>query len=273
VAALAIRLDTRQVRAYNAAMQTQTPASAAGMASDIPGDEPLTLGGRIGRIGGALVSPVKTFQAIARRPTWAAPLILWILMAGATSVIVTPKIDFEHLMRQRMAQRGVVMSDEQLQRTVAAQERFRWIGEVAAVVMPVIIAGLVALLFFGAFAAAGQKAMSYTQSIAVTTHAFVPQILAGFGTAIVAWRMDRIDPAGLGDLLCSNPACFATGTLAPALHAALQAVDLYVAWTLVLMVIGYAAATRLSRGFTAAVVVGVWILYVIAKVALAGLLG
>lgn len=255
-------------------MQTETPAStAAGGSSDIPGDERLTLGGRIGRIGGALVSPVKTFQAIARRPTWAAPLVLWILMAGVTSMIVTPKIDFQRLMRQRMAQSGVVLSDEQMQQRLATAERFRWVGEVAAVVMPVIIAGVVALVFFGAFAAAGQKAMSYKQSLAVTTHAFVPQILAGFGTAIVASRMDRIDPAGLGDLLCSNPACFATGTLAPALHAALQAVDLYVAWTLVLMVIGYAAATRLFRGFTASVVVGLWILFVIGKVALAGLFG
>ncbi|HEY7790262.1 MAG TPA: YIP1 family protein [Vicinamibacterales bacterium] len=257
-------------------MQTNTSASpAAGPAAQVPGTDPeaLTVGARVGRIIGVLVSPVKTFHSIAGKPSWLAPLVLWILAAGVTSAIVTPKMDFQAMMRQRMAQRGVVMSDQQMQQAVAIQQRFRWIGEVAAVVMPVIIAGLVSLLFFAAFAAAGQKSMSYGQSFAVTTHAFVPQSLAGFATAIVAAGMTTINPMALGDLLCSSPACFASGTLAPATHAVLQALDIYVIWTLVLMTIGYAAAARVSRTLTGSVVVVVWVLYVIGKVALSGFFG
>ncbi len=175
-------------------------------------------------------------------------------------------------LRERLARSGTQMSDEQMQQALAAQQRFRSVGYAFVVVSPIVTGLVVALVFWGAFSVAGAKALNYRQSFAVTLHAFIPQILASIGLAALAWPMDRINPNQLGDLLCSSPACFA-GDLSPVMHAALQSLDIYVFWTLILLVIGYAAAAKVSRGLASGIIGSVWIVYVIAKVALSGLFG
>ncbi|HVC18433.1 MAG TPA: YIP1 family protein [Vicinamibacterales bacterium] len=225
------------------------------------------------RIVDVLVAPVQTFQQIAARPTWLAPLVLWLLAAGLLAAAVTPKLDLARVMREQAASRGIVMSDAQIQQALDLQHRFRWLGYAGVMVTPVVTAGLVSLVFFAAFTVAGAKSLSYRQAFGVSTHAFLPQILASFGGAVVAWRMDTIDPRNVGDLVCSSPVCLAGGGLTPLMHAALQSLDIYVIWTLILLVIGYAAAAKVSRGLAAGIVGSTWIVYVVLKVAVSGLFG
>jgi FtsH-binding integral membrane protein len=56
-----------------------------------------------------------------------------------------------------------------------------------------------------------------------------------------------------------------------ALHALLQSVDLFSIWTLILLVIGFSLAAKVSRKSAAAVVIVVWILFVLGKVGFAAL--
>ena len=248
----------------------ETPDTAAGTPGT--GEPVLTFGERLGRLGGAIVAPVQTFEAIARRPNWVVPLVFWILLSAAVGAVVTPKLDLQAALRERLARTGTTMSDEQMQQALAAQERFKSVGYVFVAVSPIVTGLVVALVFWGAFSVAGAKALSYRESFGVTLHAFIPQILASIGLAALVWPTNKVNPSQLGDLLCSSPACFA-GDLSPVMHAALQSLDIYVFWTLILMVIGYAAAARVSRGLATGIVGSVWIVYVIAKVALSGIFG
>ncbi|MDE3155657.1 MAG: YIP1 family protein [Acidobacteriota bacterium] len=236
-------------------------------------EPPLTLGERLGRLVGVLVAPVQTFNRIASRPTWVAPLVLWMVLSAGVGFIVTPRLDMQAALRERMARAGTEVSDEQMQRVLAAQERFRPFAYAVVVVSPIATGLVVALLFWGAFSVAGAKALSYRQSFGVTLHAFIPQILASVALGALVWPMDKVNPNQLGDLLCSSPACFAGSDLSPVVHALLQSLDIYVFWTLILLVIGYATAAKVSRGMATGIVGGVWIVYVIAKVALSGLFG
>jgi hypothetical protein len=49
--------------------------------------------------------------------------------------------------------------------------------------------------------------------------------------------------------------------------------DIFSLWAIALLVIGFAAAARISKGTTAGGVIGMWLVYVLGKVGLAALRG
>ena len=59
----------------------------------------------------------------------------------------------------------------------------------------------------------------------------------------------------------------------PVPFAMLAALDLFTFWTLFLMIVGYAYASRLKRGQSAGIVLGIWIVVTIFRVAMAALQG
>ena len=51
----------------------------------------------------------------------------------------------------------------------------------------------------------------------------------------------------------------------PVLHSLLQSLDAFSIWVIVLLVLGYAIAAKVSRGKAAGLVVTLWALYVLGK--------
>src|SRR5262249_32074077 len=91
-------------------------------APPIPAAEPAP--NAIGRVVGALVSPGETFASIARRPTWLAPLLLWIVASIAVTMVLMPRMDWEKLTRDRMERGGQTVSAEQVQRAAEQGKKF-----------------------------------------------------------------------------------------------------------------------------------------------------
>ena len=69
-----------------------------------------------------------------------------------------------------------------------------------------------------------------------------------------------------GNVLISNLGFLATSDAAPAWAAFLSSVDLFSAWTAVLLVIGYRIVARASAATACAVVSLVWLSYVCLKI-------
>jgi len=226
----------------------------------------------VSRIGGVLFSPVKTFESLARRPTWLAPLLLWTVLSLALTAVMLPRMDFEGMMRARMEKSGQTVSDEQLEKTIAIQKRFAGLGYVWGGLVPTVLSLLLAGIFFLAFKAFGSD-LSFRHSFGVTTHAFVPGVLASVLYIPLLLRQEKVDPSNMGDLLRSNLGFLVEKESAPAVHALLQSLDLFTFWTLALLVIGYAASARVSRGKSAALILTLWLLYVLGKAGWAALFG
>ena len=99
----------------------------------------------------------------------------------------------------------------------------------------------------------------------MTSHAYLPNCLAAILLAVIAMRLERFNPADLGDLVRSNPAFLVDRHTSPVLHSLLQSVDVFSIWVLVLLVIGYSIAAKVSRGKAASIIVSLWALYVLGK--------
>ncbi len=85
----------------------------------------------IGRMLGALFSPRKTFESIARRPTWLPPVVLACLIALAVVALFTHRVGWRSYLDKQVANssRFQQLSAEQQQRTMEAQ--LKWTPRVA----------------------------------------------------------------------------------------------------------------------------------------------
>jgi hypothetical protein len=223
------------------------------------------------RIIGTFVAPEETFRAIARRPTWLAPILLWTAMAIAATAIMTPRLDMEALVRKRMASSGRELSQDQMAQAVQRSESLKWVFAGPAVLMPAVISLLLTLVFWAGYRAFGSE-LGYKQAYAVTVHAFLPQVLGGLLLIPFLLRLDRIDdPQAAGNALKSNLGVLVDPVSHPVLAAFLGSFDLFAIWTLVLLIIGYSIAARARKSRSAIFFISLWALYILGKVGLTSL--
>lgn len=235
---------------------TEAGEAPAAPAPDTASDSALA------RVPGALFSPVRTFESIARRPTWLAPLVLWMAMSVGVTAALLPRIDYEQLTRQAMQRRGQTVPEDRIASIVEQQKKFGGIfGWVIGVASPVVVGLIVAVALWGAFKAFGWDTR-FSQSFGVTTHAFLPGVLKAAFLLFLITRQETVNPQALGDLLRSNLGFLVPSDSSKPLHSLLQSLDIFSLWSLCLFIVGFAAAAKVKRGGAAGIIVTLWLLTV-----------
>jgi hypothetical protein len=227
-----------------------------------------------GRLLGALVAPAETFEAIAARPTWVAPLVLLIVLATLTGYLVSGRVDYERMMRQQNDRSGGQMTAEQVEN---AAQRAKTVAPIAGlagglVVTPAVYL-IVALLYWVGFKLLGSD-LSYKSSLATALHSMLPSAVSALLAIPVIWRHGTLtsEEARSGSFLASNLGFLAPADAGPAVRSLLTSIDLFSLWTVALAIVGYRIVARVSRGAAIGVVLTLWLLFVVGKVALAALL-
>jgi len=231
----------------------------------------------LGRLLGALAAPVKTFRSIAERPTWGAALAALLIVTTAVGVLANQRID-KNDMRQMIQQRieksrGGQATPEQVDQAVAMGEKInsvtRWLIPVFAALVYLAIAGL----FLAAFRFFGGSEIRYKTSFAVTLHGLLPGLVAALLTLPVILSREHLPLKQVqsGNLLASNLGAFAPDSLGTAARSLLSSLDFFSLWSLLLLIVGYRIAAKVSTATAATVVVVLWALYVAVKVGMAAL--
>lgn len=241
------------------------PEGAAPPPAENPGPD-----SAFGRLVGVFVSPVKTFAAIARKPTWLLPFILWTSLSFLVGQLVTTRMDLRKTIRDSAEQRGQTMTDEQLDRAVEQSRRFSWLFETIPVLIPAVVSLIVAGALWMACQAFGWE-LKFPQAYGVTIHAYLPGILLSVVLIAMLWNRQTIDPQTVGDLLPTNPGMLVSARSQKTVHALLASFDLMSLWTMILLVLGLSSATRAARGRMAILVFSLWGLYVLGKAGVAAI--
>ncbi|HYO13769.1 MAG TPA: Yip1 family protein [Thermoanaerobaculia bacterium] len=228
-----------------------------------------------GRLIGALVSPGKTFESIARRPTWVVPLIVLVLLSAAAAYLANERMDAREMIERSMEERGQEVNEEQIEQIVAFTEKFGAVMTLGGVLVLGPLAYLVlALAFWGAFRFFGGSDFSFKQSFSTVLYSMSPWIVASLLSIPLILSRESIgfEEARKG-FLASNLAAFAPEDASAALTALLGSVDFFSLWTLALLILGYRTVARVSKGAAISIILVLWLLYVGGKVAWAAAFG
>jgi len=220
----------------------------------------------LARVAGVFASPGPTFEAIARRPSWWLPLIICAVVSIAATAAVLPRIDFESVIRERLAAKGATIPEDRLDQIVATQKRLSGLGYVWAGLGPALIALVIGGVNLLAFKAFGWD-LKFKQAFGVTSHALLPTIGISMLLIFFVSRLDVVNPADLGDVTHSNLGFLVDRHVNPALHSIARSLDVFGIWMLVLLVIGFAAAANVPRRKAAILIGSLWAVLVLGKAA------
>ena len=225
------------------------------------------------RIAGVLFAPAETFAAIARRPDIVGPLLVILIIGFVTTAIVIPKMDFESIIAmnsEQMRKQNPNMSEEQIAQiekfTRASGKVMGWISPVLMAVWYALVAGALLL----AFRLMGGEG-TYKQAFSATLYAWMPLILFGIIMTIVVAARGTFDPITAQTLVKSNPAFLVDLKEQPVLYALLANFDVFTIWTIVLLIFGFAALAKTSRTKSAAIVITLWLAFILVRVGFAAM--
>ncbi|MGZ8709691.1 MAG: YIP1 family protein, partial [Thermoanaerobaculia bacterium] len=163
------------------------------------------------------------------------------------------------------------VSDADLERVGRITKSF---GKVSAYISPLfILVGMVivATVLWGACRLMGGQGQ-FLQALSVTLYAWIPRLVIGgiIGTVIIMTR-GTVDPSAMATVVKSSPAFLVDMKEQPVLYSLLASFDLFAIWTVILLIIGFAAVSKLSKAKTAAIVITLWFVTVFVKLGFAAL--
>jgi len=240
-------------------MTTEAPPAPA----PVPSAEPKP--NSFARIFGVLFSPGETFASIARKPTWGVPLLVILIIGYVCTALVVPRMDWDKItamQQEQMKQRNPNVSEQQLEQAArfgkALGKVIPWLFPIFAVVWYLLIAGVLLLTF----RLTGSEG-NFIQAFSATLYAWIPQLLSSIiGTIVIVARGGLVDPEQMATMIKTNPGFLVDSKAHPMLFALLGSLDVFTIWTVVLLIIGFAALSRASKAKAAAIVIGWWIVVI-----------
>lgn len=218
------------------------------------------------RVVNVFFSPARTFESIARKPGFIVPLLLLLVISIGAGFVIVPKIDIDAVVDQqldRMEERGQPAGEEQreqLEKVIGVTTRLQ---PVIAGVFVIIMLLVVPSIYHGIAAAAG-RATNWKAVFSAYVHVQMIGLLKGILMFFIMLPRKTLDPTRMQQLLKSNVGAFMDPeTTNRAALTFLSQIDVFEIWALIVGVIALTKVTRFKTGAAAAIVGGLWLLWVV----------
>jgi len=220
------------------------------------------------RLAGALFAPAETFEDIARKPNIVAPLLFLIAIGYVMTFLVMPIMDWDAMSNaqiEQMRAKNPNLSEADAERMVKMGQGMGkvmgWVGPVFGVIWWLIVAGVL-LIAFRLFGGEG----NFAQALSATLYAWLPLTLFSIVMGIVARARGAFNPMEAATLVKSNPAFLVDMKEQPVLFSLLSSFDLFTIWTIILLIFGFAALSRVSKGKAATIVISLFVVMIVIKI-------
>jgi len=228
--------------------------------------------GFLARLAALYVTPGAELARIARRPSFWAPLLVFVAAGLVFNAVWLHQIDPAEFARVQIDDSPWAdrMSPEQRAQGIEQQARtFPIVAWLIPLVFSPLMLVLVAAvyLFVFRFFYAGEVAFKQSLSIVAWTFLAVGLVTMPVTLLVLFLKEDwNVDPRTA--LQANLSLLLDKGSVPRPLYSLAESLDLFSAWTLALLSIGYGSATGRRAAQAAAGVMGVWVVYVVGKAAL-----
>jgi hypothetical protein len=214
-------------------------------------------------------SPGEVFADIGVKPTWVLIMVILVVLGVAAQAIIIPHVDTEATIRARLEDRGQELTDAQMENALEQAEKFSKFGPIIGLVIAPIAWVIMAAVFFVMLKLVGSDS-DYQRALSTTLHGYwPPTAVALVLTAILVQRIDKVPQNEIANVVKANLGAFLSPDTPAWLAGAASTLSIFNIWTVILLIIGFAAVGKLSKGKAAAVVLVPWIVWIVAKAGLA----
>jgi hypothetical protein len=230
----------------------------------------------LSRLTGVIFEPTKTFEDIARRPTFLVPLALVIVFGIAFMVAYTQRVGWEKTVRESIesnSQTQQLSADQKAQQIAIGAKFAPIVGYVGVIVGTPIMDLVVALVLLGIAAGMMSAPIKFKQVFAAVCWSSVPSLIS-MALAVVVMFLKNPEDFDLKNPLVFNPGAFLEPNMPTKfIHSLATSLDLFVFWVILLMATGLKAAGGKRFSFASALfaVVLPWGVLVLGKAAVAAI--
>ena len=216
-------------------------------------------------------SPGEVFTDIAVKPTWVLLMVILVVLGVAAQVVIAPHIDTEASIRARLADRADELTDEQIEGMVEQGEKFAKFGPIVGLIVAPIAWALMAAVFLVMLKIVGSD-IDYQRSLSATLHAYWPPTqVALVLMGILVQRVGKVPQDELANVVKANLGAFMSPDTPAWLTSAASSISIFNIWTVILLIIGFGAVGRISRGKAVVAALVPWVLWIGSKAVLGAL--
>lgn len=238
-------------------MQAQQPAEPVGLT-------------QVERVVDTYVAPTKTFADIRRDTSWWLPFLLSIVIGLTFAYSVDRQIGFDQVAQANInhnaqaQQRMSTLTDAQRQQTIhviALTTRIvSYSYPVVVLIIALICAGILMMSFnFGL----GAKA-SYQQYLAVWFYAGLPFLIKFLLAAIAIFAGVSAEQFDIRNPVGTNIGWYLSSDVPQWIRTLLSSADIFTIWVVILLILGCSTVARVKRSSAAILIIGWWVLIILA---------
>jgi Yip1 domain len=239
------------------------PLSPTPAPSVVPESAPLSEGARI---VDTFIAPSKTFTDLGHNASWWAP---WLLISAVSLLFVfvmDRQIGFEQISKNSIAQSSRAEQFEKLPPEQQARQLqlSATIARYISYSLPainLIVFVVIAAVLMATFNFAARASVPFKTSLGIVVYGSLPGVI-GAVLGIIS-MFAGVDPAGFNaqNPVATNPAYFMDPMGNKFLYGMASALDVLIIWNIVLMGIGFACNSKVTRSTAIAIVAGLYLLY------------
>jgi hypothetical protein len=224
-------------------------------------------------LAGVYAAPGPTFASIARRPAFWTAFLAFVAAQALFNAVWLLELDPREFARIEIEQSPFADRMSRAERAEGIERQagvfpfVAWLDPLVVSPLSLVLVALVYLFVFRFFYAAE---LTFRRSLAVVCWTFLAVALVALPLSLLVLylRQDwNVDPRTA--LQANLTLLFDRASVPPAVYSLAESLDLFSAWMLSLLSIGYGAAAGRSAGRAAVGVLVPWVLYVLGKAALA----
>jgi Yip1 domain len=227
----------------------------------------------ISRMIGVLFAPQKTFEDVVRKPAWVLPIVVLTILSIGVSFALIHRVNWREYIGQQIEKspQGAQLTPDQKEQRIEVGVKFTVpFTYTIGVCGPIFFALIFALVFWGAYSLLGGASTNFSTAFGITAHAFLTGLVSSPLLILILYLKDP-STIDVENPIASNLAAFLPDESAKWLVALCKSFDVFTFWTLILLAIGFAAASpkKLKGAKPYVIAFSVWAAYVVLRVGLA----
>jgi hypothetical protein len=226
---------------------------------------------QVERVVDTIVAPSKTFTDILRSTSWWLPFLLAVIVLMGSAFAMDQKIGFDHIAEQAVQENPAAAEkmSQLMPEQNAQQMRIMGISykysSYAAGAFVLIISAIGALVLWASFNFGLGARTTYAQMFAVWMYASLPRLFTGILNIIFVYAGVNTENFDLKNPVGTNIGYYMQNA-SPWFKTAMSFFDIFSLWTMVLMIIGCAIVARKSKGQSAVIIIGWWVIVLLVTV-------